>query len=256
MKNINHIIKRMGFVRDQEGIMNRYLREQPNWKTHLARTRKFIKGSFTDHPAESVAVLGSGWLLDIPLNDLCRRFKRVNLVDIHHPPQIRRKTRDYHQVELVTADLSGGAVQQLWEIRKKKTYSPAAGRLDEIRLEPPLTDLQADAYISVNLLNQLDILLCDYLKKNDYFQQEMLTGFRSRIQSFHLEWITEIPGCLITDTVEVNVDRKGNETVKSLLYTTLPAGFRSEQWNWEFDTRKTYRTGNRTRMQVRAVEWA
>jgi len=246
----------MGFVHDQEGIMNRYLREQSNWESHLKHTRRFINTSFADHPAESIAVLGSGWLLDIPLADLCDRFTRVFLVDIHHPVQISRKIRDFKRAELVTADLSGGAVEQLWEGRKKRKHGDGGSWLAEIILKQPLPDLQPGAYVSVNPLNQQEILLCAYLTKTDYFQQEELTGFRTRIQSFHLEWITKKPGCLITDTVEVNMDRQGNETVKSLLYTTLPAGFRSEQWNWEFDTRKTYRPGRRTRMEVSAVEWA
>jgi hypothetical protein len=255
MHHFRRMIKRMGFVRDQEGIMNRYLRERSNWESHLARTRGFISTSFVDCPAESIAVLGSGWLLDVPLDDLCRRFKRVFLVDIHHPPQIRRKVRDFDRVELVTADLSGGAVGYLWDNRKSNEKNLIGGLLNRMVLENPLPGLQPDAYASVNLLNQMDILLCDYLKKDPYYQQKQLSRFRKRIQSFHLEWITGKPGCLITDTVEVNRDRQGTESVKSLLYTTLPPGIRSEQWNWEFDTMKTYRSGMRTRMEVRAVEW-
>lgn len=255
MKKLGHTIKKMGYVRDQEGIMNRYLREQSNWENHLTRTRRFIQTSFHNDALKSVAVLGSGWLLDVPLDDLRRRFDTVFLVDIHHPPQIRRKVRDLDHAELVTADLSGGAIEQVWDMIKKKKSGLSPPGLDEIILKPPLRDLQTDAFVSVNLLNQLDILLCDYLKKTDYFQQETLNAFRSRVQSFHLDWITGKPGCLITDILEVNLDRKGRETSKSLLFTTLPSGFRSEQWDWEFDSQKTYRSGSRTSMEVRAVEW-
>jgi hypothetical protein len=159
-------------------------------------------------------------------------------------------------VEPVTADLSGGAIRQVWDHSRKKKHASDGLWTEWLILEPPLAGVQADAFVSVNLMNQLDILLCDYLKKHGYFQQEAPDGFRKIIQTHHLEWITAKPGCLITDTVEVNADRKGNKTSRSLLYTTLPAGFRSEQWNWEFDTMKTYRPGNRTQMQVRAVEWA
>ena len=142
MKRFNHIIKRMGFVRDQEGIMNRYLREQSNWENHLTRTRRFIQTSFNNVALKSVAVLGSGWLLDVPLDDLRHRFDRIFLVDIHHPPQVRRKVRDLDHLELVTADLSGGAIGQVWEMIKKKKPGFAFSRLDEIILKPPLRDLQ------------------------------------------------------------------------------------------------------------------
>ena len=99
-------------------------------------------------------------------------------------------------------------------------------------------------------------MLCDFLRRHGYFKLAAPDGFRKMIQSFHLEWITRKPGCLITDTTEFNLDREGNESARGLLYTELPSGFRSEQWDWEFDTMKTYRPGNRTRMRVRAVEWA
>ena len=256
MKDLRHIIRRMGFVRDQEGIMNRYLREHSGWEVHLKRTRSFIETSFSQGSVGSVAILGSGWLLDVPLENLTRRFDRVFLADIHHPPQIRRKVRDLKQVELVTADLSGGAVHQLWELHRQKKLHTNASWPGDITLEPPLAHLETDAYVSVNLLNQLDIMLCDFLRRHGYFKLAAPDGFRKMIQSFHLEWITRKPGCLITDTTEFNLDREGNESARGLLYTELPSGFRSEQWDWEFDTMKTYRPGNRTRMRVRAVEWA
>ncbi len=43
MKQEGRIIRRMGFIRDQEGIMNRYLRERSNWDRHLQHTRSFIE---------------------------------------------------------------------------------------------------------------------------------------------------------------------------------------------------------------------
>jgi len=70
MKKRSQSIRRMGFIKDQEGIMNRYLRESSQWKEHLEHTRKFIRESFAQTEAETVAVLGSGWLLDVPLDHL------------------------------------------------------------------------------------------------------------------------------------------------------------------------------------------
>ena len=106
MKKNVKAIRRMGFIRDQQGIMNRYLRESARWKYHLERTRRFISDSFSGAEAETVAVLGSGWLLDVPLEDLCRRFRRVFLVDIHHPLQIRKRTAQMQEVELIETGLT------------------------------------------------------------------------------------------------------------------------------------------------------
>ena len=257
MKEGAKIIRRMGFVRDQEGIMNRYIGEPAQWQHHLEKTRSFIAGSFTDSKAESVAVLGSGWLLDVPLNDLRKRFGHVYLVDIHHPPQIRKKIADMERVELVEEDLTGGAIEQVWNLlRKNKSNIPATRLVEQISLNPPLSGIQPDALISVNLLNQLDILLCDHIRRKLPYQQELSVSFRAAIQNFHLEWLTKKAGCLVTDTAEVRIPFKGEASSKSLLYTDLPDGIRRDSWQWDFDSRGTYHPGARTRMEVQAVEWA
>ncbi len=256
MKKRSQLIRRMGFIKDQEGIMNRYLRESSQWKNHLELTRKFICDSFAHTEAETVAVLGSGWLLDVPLDHLIQRFRRIYLVDIHHPIQIRKLTAGMRKVELIEADLSGGAIEKIWQYsRENLSIAQDELVLDQIPLDPPLTHIQADALISVNLLNQLDIILCDYILKQKPFQQEALTPFRTAIQAFHLDWISKKPACLITDILEEVVDKNGVKSSKALLYTHLPEAIRQDRWWWDFDSTGTYYAGSRTRMEVQAVEW-
>jgi len=256
MKKHSQAIRRMGFLKDQEGIMNRYIREVSPWENHLENSRNFIAGSFNQTEAESVAVLGSGWLLDVPLNHLIKRFKHIYLVDIHHPIQIRKKTAAISQVELIEEDLTGGAIEQIWQLCRDSKISLHKGNItDQISLKPPLEHIHPDALISVNLLNQLDIILCDYIRKQGHFQQESLSTFRAAIQSFHLEWITKKPGSLVTDTLEEVVTKKGKKSSKTLLYTHLPNGIRSDSWWWDFDSMGTYHPESRTRMEVRAIEW-
>jgi len=256
MKKRSQSIRRMGFIKDQEGIMNRYLRESSQWKEHLEKTRKFIVDSFADSEAETVAVLGSGWLLDVPLDHLVQRFKRVYLVDIHHPIQIRKLTAGMSRVELIEEDLTGGAIEEIWQHSRENLISAEDGlALEQIPLDPPLAHIQADALISVNLLNQLDIILCDFILKQKPYQQEALTPFRAAIQAFHLDWISKKPACLVTDILEEVVDKNGAKSSKALLYTHLPEAMRQDRWWWDFDSLGTYHPGSRTRMEVQAVEW-
>jgi len=245
----------MGFVKDQEGIMNRYLRESSHWKSHLERTRSFISASFQETEAESVAVLGSGWLLDVPLEQLRSRFDHIYLVDIHHPVQIRKRTAAMPQVELIEEDLTGGAINQVWSYLEKSASHLEGFLKEEFSLFPPLPHIRPDVLISVNLLNQLDIIVCDHILKKKHFQQEDLTPFRTAIQAFHVDWMTKRPGCLITDTMEEVVDKNGAKSSKALLYTNLPPGIRSDSWWWDFDSQGTYHPGSRTRMEVQAIEW-
>lgn len=235
--------------------MNRYMRESSHWKTHLERTRNFISTSFQQTEAESVAVLGSGWLLDVPLEFLLSRFRQIYLVDIHHPVQIRKRTAAMTQVELIEEDLTGGAIEQVWNYLEKPVQA-LDGLLPELfPLTPPLSQIRPDCLISVNLLNQLDIIVCDHILKKKHFQQEALTPLRTAIQSFHLDWISKKPGCLITDTLEELVDKNGVKKSKALLYTNLPKGVRRDSWWWDFDSQGTYHPGRRTRMEVQAIEW-
>jgi hypothetical protein len=257
MKKRFRSIRRMGFVRDQEGIMNRYLRESSNWKNHLERTRNFIRDSFANTEAETVAVLGSGWLLDVPLDHLLKHFRHIYLVDIHHPVQIRKRTAAMSQVELIEADLTGGAIEKIWQYYHDKRTHHGEGPVPlNLHLDPPLTHIQPDALISVNLLNQLDIILCDYILRQKPYQQEELVPFRASIQAFHVDWISEKPACLVSDILEEVVDPKGVKSSKALLHTPLPEGIRRDSWWWDFDTQGTYHPGSRTRMEVQAVEWS
>lgn len=253
--NRKKIIRRIGYIRDQRGIMNRYIREKGPWEQHLEHTRTFIRSSFREKDIESVAVLGSGWLLDIPLEDLNTRFKQIYLVDIHHPPQIRKKVEAMKNIKLLETDLSGGAINQIWRGVQSKGIHFIDQILEEISLTPPLLNIHPDAVVSVNLLNQLDIILCEFLEKQGVVQPELIESFRSRLQAFHLQWITTCPGCLVTDTIEVSTDHNGKESFKSLLYTNLPEGHRSNHWSWDFDTHGTYMPGVHTRMEVQAIEW-
>ncbi|MEN8157120.1 MAG: hypothetical protein ABFS10_09220 [Bacteroidota bacterium] len=260
MEPSRRILRRMQYLRDQDGIMNRYLREGTNWESHLHKTKAFITSSFKDQSLDSIAILGSGWLLDVPLEELNRRFKKIYLVDIVHPPQVKKRTEAMERVELVEADLTGGAIEQVW--REVKQRGSRRGEcltehlISNLKLESPLHGINPDAIASVNLLNQLDILLVEFMEKHGYFKQESPDAFRKLIQTFHLEWITRTPGSLVTDTVEVNRDKNGNESTRPLLYTGLPEGARSEQWKWRFDSRGTYRHNTLTHMEVRAVEWS
>ncbi|MEA3460335.1 MAG: hypothetical protein U9R49_00560 [Bacteroidota bacterium] len=257
MKKRSQSIRRMGFIKDQEGIMNRYMRESSHWKHHLERTRRFISESFQQTEAETVAVLGSGWLLDVPLESLLSRFKHIYLVDIHHPIQIRKRTAAMDRVELIEEDLTGGAIEQVWQYYLDNYSSPLDKPIPELfSLTPPLSHIRPEALISVNLLNQLDIIVCDYILKKKHFQQEALHPIRAAIQAFHLDWISNLPACLVTDVQEEVVDKNGVLRSKALLYTHLPEGIRRDRWWWDFDTLGTYHAGSRTRMEVQAIEWS
>lgn len=250
------MVRKMKFISDQAGIMNRYLREQENWDHHLQKTREFILGSFKGREIRTLAVLGSGWLLDLPLKDLSKKFRKILLVDVYHPPQIVKKVEKYPNVLLHETDLSGGGIRFCWDLRKKKEEQLEEYVLDHFTPEKPDLPVKPDAYVSLNLLNQLDILLVEFLERKKVpIVDAEIKRFRKTIQQFHLDWITRKPGCLVTDALELNEGPGNKQEERPLIHVDFPESRRSDAWTWDFDLAGTYHPGWKTRMNVRAVEW-
>ena len=97
----------MGFLKDQEGIITRYINEEGNWEAHLRHTKGFITDVVKKYKPESVSILGSGWLLDVPIEFLAANCKSICLYDIRHPAQIRHRLRRFKNVVFVECDLTG-----------------------------------------------------------------------------------------------------------------------------------------------------
>ena len=74
------LLRKLGFFLDSEGILNRYYREKGAWDSHLENTKKAILQSAESKGKNIAVVLGSGWLLDVPLAELAEMFGKVYLV--------------------------------------------------------------------------------------------------------------------------------------------------------------------------------
>ena len=68
-------------------------------------------------------MLGSGLLLEVPLNALAEKFERVYLVGIFHMPQARREAKKHINVKLLTGDITG-VFQQMKDNRPPGPHTP------------------------------------------------------------------------------------------------------------------------------------
>ena len=247
------ILRRMKYTSDQQGIMKRYLAEGDNWEPHLERTREFIVSCLEKSKAGSVCVLGSGWLLDVPFEFLCDHFKEIYLVDIVHPRQIAHKIKGIKNVQLISADITGGAIEGAYKLVKnfRKT---GEGSILDIACQASLAGIRADYVISLNILNQLDILLVDFITRFMKVSEEDIDILRKRIQQQHLDLLKPGHACLISD-IEERVLNRENSIISSkrLLYAELPEEIHREEWTWTFDARGEYNPKHRTEMMVRAI---
>lgn len=248
------VLGKMGLITDQEGIMRRYLQEADNWTDHLEHTREFIEGALDSVEAGSVSILGSGWMLDIPVEYLLENYSRVCFYDIRHPHAILGKYNTYSQAHFIEMDLTGGLIRRIYDIRRKRSSAVLEAVINSVAA----TDIQlpesSDYYISVNLLNQLDILLIDFLKKRAKYDLSVLNTLRRAIQEAHLRMLPAGRSSLITDYQELYVDSHEEVQGKeNLIYCSLPEGSYSEEWLWKFDSHKTYHPRWKTYFKVKAI---
>ena len=249
------ILRKMNYLSDQRGIIKRYINEKQNWEVHLTNTKKYITYCLKDKKLKSVAILGSGWMLDVPLEFLVKNFKKVTLIDINHPQQIKHKVRKFENVELTNADISGGAIKQVYDLVKNYRKTGIKKDLKEIKFIGFKPEEPADFEISLNTLNQLDIIMVDYMKKFSIYDESELNFFRSRIQKSHIDSLIPGKSCLITDYEEEIYNMNGNaDSKKKLIYTDLPVGKNTKIWQWNFDMSGSYYPGKKTVFNVIAME--
>ncbi len=249
------ILRKMKYFSDQNGIIRRYINEEGAWDNHLENTRNYITACLENKNLKSVAILGSGWLLDVPVDYLADHFERILLFDINHPRQIKNKVRKYKNIELKYADISGGAILSVYNLTRTYKKQRIKKDIKDIEFRGFMSEEQTDFFISLNLLNQLDILLVDYLKNYAIYNENELNHLRSRIQKSHIDSLIPGKSCLITDYKERIYNIDGTLAFeKNLIFTALPEGKNKKTWEWHFDASGNYCRDKKAVFEVLAME--
>jgi hypothetical protein len=249
------ILRKMKYVSDQEGILEKYLEEHEGWQGHLHNCKEFIMECVRKHKPQSVVVMGSGWLLDVPLKELTAECEQVYLADIWHPRQVQTTARDYPNCRLIYTDLTGGAVNWIYLLVKSYRKTGEKESLKSFSFsKPELADREV-YLVSLNILNQLDIILMNWLNKFIKYPDEEINYFRKKIQENHLELLKPGHSCLICDHKEIILDQK-NQVVstKKPLYTELPSAVRKKEWKWFFDRGGVFGQNLKTEFNIIALE--
>jgi len=195
------------------------------WAPHQAKSREQITQALADVPAhaEAAAIFGSGPCLDLPMDLLLQRFRRLYLVDVAHPPAARRLARRNPAIRLVDRDLTG----------------VAAALHDPGQEQPPTPDNDAFAdepglglVVSANLVSQLPLVPLRHLRKR-WPASDMTTFARDIIQA-HLDHRRRFncPTLLIGDIERriVTPDGRTHAIEDPLFGLSLPAGI--VEWDW------------------------
>lgn len=184
---------------------------------------------------EKVTVLGSGWLLELPIAEMVEKTEKVCLVDIVHPPDVIKQTASYKNIELMEADITGGLIEELWQKTGKYSIFNKLHSLADIRIPEFSPDSDPGLVISLNILSQLESLLIAFLKKRTNIKDNEYIRFRTDIQNRHIDLLRRYKSVLITDVAEIFTDRSGKVTEEATVVIELPEGKLKEEWVWDFD---------------------
>lgn len=221
-------LKAMGVLYDLVALESRYRRCRAAWEPHLGQARQGMLDLLGPQTGRgSVAVLGSGLLLDIPLDELCRRFDRVILVDLFHMPSVRRRCARLPGVELVDTDITGVLVD--WSAVQSGQVLPV----------PVPVFPQADAVISANILSQLSFRLSGRAFATGLWIPDALARWECALKQAHVDALSRHkggPAVLLTDHTRIlcSSGSREEQTRSPLLSgVTLPESMNHRTWLWD-----------------------
>jgi hypothetical protein len=243
----------MGYYNYQSGLIFRHLNQEGGWDEHLERCRTFILKALDHYSPSKISVLGSGWLMELPIAEIIERDIKVSLVDIVHPPEVIEQAGSLKNVELVEADVSGGLISEVWHKSSKYSFLKKMKSLDDIYIPEYIPESDPGMVISLNILTQLEALPVDFLKKRSNVKEDEYLLFRKKIQNRHIEFLKKHQSVLISDVAEIFTDRSGNSNTVQTMISEIPDTIFREEWTWNFDSKSTDFYNSTSVMKVLAI---
>jgi hypothetical protein len=253
-ESYKRILNRMGYYNYQQGLIYRYMDQEEGWNSHLKKCRDFILQAMDDYKPPEVTVLGSGWLLDLPLAEILEKTQSVRLIDIVHPPETIRQVSELENVEILEMDITGGLIAEVWEKTRKIFWFNKLKTLELIEIPDFKLPGDPGLIISLNILTQLEELIIEHLRKKSSVNKEEFDRFRSKVQMKHINFLASNNlSVLITDTHEIFTDKSGKTTNRQSVVIDLPKGRKRDTWTWKFDLERSDYFQKRSVMEVVAI---
>jgi len=185
-------------------------------------------------------LLGSGRLMEVPIDALAARFETVICVDVVHPPGVARRRRAATpNVKFFMGDVAG-------MIDRVASVAAAAAATRAPPPPPPESrprlnlDLSTcDFVVSANIATQLPVLPIRHLRARlgEAYDVEALDAWSDQIIRAHLRWLRDsfrCPICLFADDWRETTDRAGKLLERR---PSLPDDFDAptpdSEWRWD-----------------------
>ena len=247
------VLSRMGYYNYQRGLIYHHLDEEGSWNSHLGSCRAFILKAVELRKPSKVTVLGSGWLLDLPLKEIIETGAEISLVDIVHPPEVREQVSGLGKVTLIEDDVSGGLISEVWEKARRKFFIKRLGTPDSIVVREYKPGSDPGMVISLNILTQLENLPLEFLKKRSGGDEDAFMRFRQRVQEKHIGFLKKHLSVLITDVSEIITESSGRVSEIPSVVTDLPQAELTEEWTWHFEDKRPDFFSKKSEFRVRAI---
>jgi hypothetical protein len=175
-------------------------------------------------------VLGSGLLVDVPLEALSDLFREVVLIDVVHLPMARKTARRFPNVRTLDLDVTGAAEPLFESIRSSMPSLPGISPSFPFLAEAP------DFVVSLNIMSQLPVIPERFITKSGHGSTvTQVEAWCMKIVSAHWKSLSSLPcaACLVTDYSFRKIDRGGAaiESGGTLRGVALPVP--DETWTWE-----------------------
>ncbi|MDD2197362.1 MAG: hypothetical protein PHE03_04000 [Bacteroidales bacterium] len=236
------MLYRMGYLSNQMGIIRRFLDRNNDWGKHLLKSKELILSEVKKREPKSVVFLGSGWLLDIPLNEILGSNIDVCLVDIAHPKQIIHKYSKHSNIKLVDMDITGGAVKWAWDNAKGERKLLDFNILLQMG-EQAVSSVCSnyEFIVSINILSQLHLLIEDYLVRKNRINDIERLQLPQIIHQGHVNGLPKGRSLIISDTeAEFYDDENFLSHTSPRVFADLNELTFIAKWEWAFDNTYTY----------------
>lgn len=229
--------KDWGYIYQNVSLRFRARRCAKAWKPHVDASHKFIQDHLEKVNPRTVLIIGSGILMEIPIEALLAKAEKIYLVDLVHSRQVRALARQNPKVELIERDISS-----LLGILKKGTGPFQLKNIPWKQL--PAWDLpKTDWVISANLLSQIPLMISEALPMTT----ETYEKFARSVRDQHIERLFEqAPKVLLFADFETRYIDRAGEMIKCENYEAGLRGLKYDrEWLWEIspygETSKDYK---------------
>jgi len=217
--------KDWGYIYQNVSLRFRARRCAKAWQNHVDESHRFIRDHLEKNNPKSVMIIGSGILMEVPIEAILARAEKVYLVDLVHSSTVRKLARKNPKVQLIEKDISS-----LLGILKKGTGPFQLKNIPWKQL--PAWDLpKVDWVISANLLSQIPLMISEVLPMTS----ETYEKFARSVRDQHLERLLEqAPKVLLFADFETRYIDDTNQRIKTESYEVDLRGLRFyREWLWE-----------------------